>query len=394
MTLAGIGASLIVTAFVLSAGLCALARRVAPLVGLVDRPGGRKAHQRVTPLGGGVAIWLTVVIVLAIGAMVAPEAGRFLPEEPAGKHLDGLLSRQGELIGIMALATAIMVMGLIDDARALGPWVRLVIQIVLASVFVYNWGRVTLFLPDYPIVRGLTGVLTVIWIVGLTNAFNFLDNMDGLAASVGLIAALLFATAQVAAEGLFVPAVLLVLVGTLGGFLVHNAPPARLFMGDAGSNFLGFLLGALTVVGTFTRSGKTSPYNVLAPLLVMAVPLYDTCSVVLIRLREGRSPFQADRRHFSHRLVDRGLPPSRAVATIDLVTVSCGLGALLLHGANAPTAVIIVGQTICLLGVVAILEASGSSLTATNGRRGGAQNPIREPKNDEASTTNEPLVEG
>ena len=102
-------------------------------------------------------------------------------------------------------------------------------------------------------------------------------------------------------------------------------------MGDAGSNFLGFLLGTLTVVGTFTRPSEGfSPYGVLTPLLVMAVPLYDTTSVILIRIVEGRSPFEADRRHFSHRLVDRGLTPPLAVRTIYLVTLAGGLGALLL----------------------------------------------------------------
>ena len=154
--------------------------------------------------------------------------------------------------------------------------------------------------------------MTVLWVVGLTNSFNMLDNMDGLAASVGLIVALLFCGAQIAVGSLFVPAVMLVVAGALAGFLVHNHSPARLFMGDAGSNFLGFLLGALTVAGTFTRDDPShtfSPYGVLAPLLVMAVPLYDMTSVILIRLSEGRSPFLGDRRHFSHRLVARGLTP-------------------------------------------------------------------------------------
>ncbi len=216
----------------------------------------------------------------------------------------------------------------------------------------------------------------MLWIVGLTNAFNFLDNMDALSASVGLIASLLFVGAQVAVGSLFVPALLLVLSGALAGFLVHNRPPARLFMGDAGSNFLGFLLGTLTVTGTFTRQGF-SPFGVLAPLLVMAVPLYDTTSVILIRLREGRSPFQADRRHFSHRLVDRGLTPGRAVATIDLVTLAAGLGALLLHRLESLwEAAVVAGQTVCLLGVVAILEVSTSSRPEP---RSDAQAPIQAP---------------
>ena len=173
---------------------------------------------------------------------------------------------------------------------------------------------------------------------------------------------MLFAAAQVAVGSLFVPAVLLVLVGALAGFLVHNRYPARLFMGDAGSNFLGFLLGALTVAGTFYRYERAySPYGVLAPLLVMAVPLYDTTSVILIRLREGRSPFQGDRRHFSHRLVERGLTPPQAVRTIDLVTLAGGLGALLLHRLDAAGACVVVAQTLCLLGVVALLEVSANA---------------------------------
>ena len=229
--------------------------------------------------------------------------------------------------------------------------------------------HVTLFWPfTHPF---LGGTVTVLWIVGLTNAFNMLDNMDGLAASVGLIAALLFCGAQVAVGSLFAPAVLLVVVGALAGFLVHNLAPARLFMGDAGSNFLGFLLGALTVVGTFTRddAGSTfSRYGVLAPLLVMAVPLYDMTSVVLIRLREGRSPFVGDRRHFSHRLVARGLTPPQAVGTIDLVTLAGGLGALLLHRLDGAGASIVLAQTCCLLGVVAILELSASRTELGNGQ--------------------------
>jgi UDP-GlcNAc:undecaprenyl-phosphate GlcNAc-1-phosphate transferase len=195
----------------------------------------------------------------------------------------------------------------------------------------------------------------------MTNAFNMLDNMDGLAAGVALIAAVLFAAAQAAVGSLFVPAVLLVLAGALGGFLVHNRFPARLFMGDAGSNFIGFVLGALTIAGTYYRSRPPfSPYGVLAPLLVMAVPLYDMTSVVLIRIRAGRSPFLGDRSHFSHRLVERGLTPKQAVRTIDLVTLAGGLGALLLHRLNAVGACVILAQTLCLLGVVAHLEFSAA----------------------------------
>jgi UDP-GlcNAc:undecaprenyl-phosphate/decaprenyl-phosphate GlcNAc-1-phosphate transferase len=352
-------AGLVFLAFLVSLGLCDLIRRLAPGLGFVDRPGGHKGHRVPTPLGGGVAIWLTTVGILVAGVLVFTSDSSQFPESLA-KYAAGARSRAFELAEILFLSTVIMVMGLLDDIWTLKWQIRLGIQVLCAAVLASTGISVTLFgLFTNPLVGG---VVTVLWIVGLTNAFNMLDNMDGLAASVGLIASALFCGAQVPVGGLFVPAALLVVVGALAGFLVFNRSPARLFMGDAGSNFLGFLLGSLTVVGTYTRDESGSGYSrfgVLAPLLVMAVPLYDMTSVVLIRLREGRSPFVGDRRHFSHRLVARGLTSAHAVLTIDLVTLASGLGALLLHRLNALGATVVLAQSLCLIGVVAILELSG-----------------------------------
>jgi len=364
---AAVGLGLVAVSFALSAGFCALARLWAPRLGFLDRPGGHKGHGRPVPLGGGVAIWLTTVGVTLIGAILAVTAGRWLPPELA-RYADGVRQQSGELFGILGLASVIMVMGLVDDRRGLGWRLRLGVQFGLALVLAASGVRVTLFgLGPY-----FGGVVTVFWVVGLTNAFNFLDNMDGLAAGVGLMAALLFVGAQLAVGSLFVPGVLLALVGALGGFLVHNRFPAKLFMGDAGSNFLGFVLGAMTVAGTYYRYDRpVSRYSVLAPLLVMAVPLYDAVSVILIRVREGRSPFEGDRRHLSHRLVERGLTQRQAVRTIVLLTLAGGLGALLLHRLDAFGAAVVVAQTVCLLGLVAILEVS-----ATRPERGdGTANP-------------------
>ena len=349
--------SILLAAFGVSAFLCAVVRRLAPSLGLIDRPDARKTHKTPVPLGGGVAIWLTVGVLLAVGSVALRILPASLPRV-ASENAEGAAGRLGEVAILFGLSTAIMILGLLDDKYRLGPVLRLAIQTGLAVVFVLTGDRVTMFQSGGAGVKIAMSVVTVVWIVGLTNSFNFLDNMDGLAASVGLIACLLFATAQYLVGSLFVPALLLVLAGSLGGFLVHNRPPARLYMGDAGSNFLGFMLGTLTVAGTFTRA-EFSPYGVITPLLVMAVPLYDTISVIAIRLREGRSPFQADRCHLSHRLVDRGLTPKRAVATIDLITLTGGLGALLLSRLTSPwEAGVIVGQTLCLLGLVAALELS------------------------------------
>jgi len=344
------GLALFGCAAVASAVLGGLARRYAPALGLLDRPGGHKAHAAPVPLWGGVAIWLALLCTLALAAGLLP----FLPPSLA-QYAAGAYSQAGRLLLILGMATVILIMGFADDRYNLDWRIRLGIQLATAIVVVLGGVRITLFGPfTHPLLGGL---VTVFWIAGLTNSFNMLDNMDGLAAGVGLVVALLFSGAQIAVASLFAPAVLIVLAGGLAGFLVHNHAPARLYMGDAGSNFLGFLLGSLTVAGTFTRD-PFSPYSAFAPLLVMAVPLYDMTTVIVIRLLEGRSPFQGDRRHFSHRLVAHGLTPPQAVWTIILITLTSGMGALLLHRMDGWGACVLLAQTGFLLGVVAILEFS------------------------------------
>ena len=364
MTVLGFAAMLLGVSGLVGWAFAATAERVAPRFGLVDKPGGRKAHHAPTPLGGGVAIWATVTLILVAGAALVRFAPGLIPEFLI-PHLGGLHERAGSMMLILGLASAIMVMGLLDDRWGLSWWLRLGVQAALASVLVASGAQITLFWPFNSPWCGVP--LTIFWIVGLTNSFNFLDNMDGLAGGVGLIVSALFAATLYQVGGLFVPAVLLILMGGLGGFLVWNRYPARLFMGDAGSNFLGFLLGSLTVVGTFTHPEQgESRLAVLTPLLVMAVPLYDTVSVIAIRLREGRSPFQADRSHFSHRLVDRGLTPPTAVLTIYFVTLASGLGTLLLPSLRPLGAGIVLAQTLCILGVIALLEWSPDRLERRN----------------------------
>jgi UDP-GlcNAc:undecaprenyl-phosphate GlcNAc-1-phosphate transferase len=183
--------------------------------------------------------------------------------------------------------------------------------------------------------------------------------MDGLAAGVGLIAAVLFAATQSQAGSLFAPAVLLVLAGALGGFLLFNRYPARLFLGNCGSDSLGFLLGTMTVAGTYYRySEGDSPNSVLSPLLVMAVPLYESLVVVSIWLRERDQPLLRNHRQFSYRLQRVGVSPIRAVALILLVALGSGLGSLLLRKLDTSGTIILLGQVACLISVVALVESS------------------------------------
>jgi UDP-GlcNAc:undecaprenyl-phosphate GlcNAc-1-phosphate transferase len=352
--LTGLGLAFMTLAFALSAGLGVLAQRKEFRFGLVDFPGGPLRHRVPVSLAGGISVWFSFIVVIGLAALVLEQGRLFLPEAIV-RYVNGLWYRAGELAVILALATGVLVVGLVSDLAELGWRFRLAGQVVLAIALAV-WGpRVTLFWPlSIPLVGGL---VTVLWVVGLANAFNFLDNMDGLAAGVGIAASLLFAAAQVQVGSLFAPAVLLVLAGVLGGFLIHNRFPAQLFLGDSGSDFLGFLLGAMTVAGTYYRYGAgDSPYNVLSPLFVMAVPLYEAASVFLIWLGERHNPFTWNRHHFSYRLLESGLSPPQAVRAIVLVSVGSGLGALLLHRLDAIGAVVVSGQSICLIGVVALLE--------------------------------------
>jgi UDP-GlcNAc:undecaprenyl-phosphate GlcNAc-1-phosphate transferase len=225
----------------------------------------------------------------------------------------------------------------------------------------------------------VTGALSVIWIVGLTNTFNMLDNMDGLSAGVAAIAAAILSSVLLLVPQpvthqpqLFVGGFLLVVVGALLGFLWHNRPPARLFMGDAGSYLLGYLLAIATLTATFAGE-NVPPHAILAPLCVLAVPLYDTITVITIRLREGRSPFVGDKSHFSHRLVELGMTKGQAVLTIYLATATCGLGAFLLHEVDFLGACVVLLLVVCMLVLVGVLETAGRKLR--NGEDVGNHDP-------------------
>ena len=378
-------------------------RGLGPRWGLVDRPGHRKIHSTPMPTSGGLAIWLGIVLPLAVGQAALwgmaggsgfrdqgsdvrdasaqqaetrtlnPEHSDRRPEPPpaivsmrafAEKHLPGLLHQSGKLWELLAGGTVLMLLGFADDRRGLDWRLRLGVQTAVAIVLVSLGWRMSLFL-DWLNMPWITGTLSVIWIVGLVNSFNMLDNMDGLSAGVAAIAAAMLAAMTLLTPRpdnnqpqLFVAGFLLLIVGSLLGFLWHNRPPARLFMGDAGSYLVGYLLAMATLTATFA-GGNLPRHAVLGPLCVLAIPIYDTATVVLIRLRSGRSPFVGDKSHFSHRLVELGLSKPRAVLTIYLATATCGLGALLLRQVDHFGACVVLLMVACMLTLVGILETVG-----------------------------------
>jgi UDP-GlcNAc:undecaprenyl-phosphate/decaprenyl-phosphate GlcNAc-1-phosphate transferase len=343
-------------------------RRSAANWGLIDLPGQRKVHTTPTPRGGGLGIIagvlatftvVTLVVLLASNGNEALILGVRLPEIMA-RHLSGLRSQLPSLWVLLGCATVLGLLGLADDRGSVDWRLRLLVEFAVAA-FCVTWEqwRLTAFLP----VPFLADALSIIWIVALINSFNMLDNMDALSGGVAaicasILGAVMLLTPEGASAGpqLFVAGFLFVLVGGLLGFLWHNRPPARIFMGDCGAYFIGFCIAIATMLATFVGTGSPKPHSILAPVFVLAIPLYDLVSVILIRLRSGASPFEADKNHFSHRLVELGLSKSQAVLTIYLICLTCGFAALLLHRTDAVGAILLTALVACIMTIIAILE--------------------------------------
>lgn len=337
---------------------CLAATRIAPRIGFVDRPGGHKSHARVTPYGGGTAMLLAAAIPIAAGALLAQlgllEALAARWGETARAYAGGMQLRTGPALVLLVGAALLHALGVIDDLRPLGPWPKL-IAVALVGVLVAVLADVRLAAA---LGRPLSIALTVAWIIVIVNAVNFLDNMDGLAAGVVGICLLALVACGLLAGQVLVPALGCVFLGAVVGFWVLNFPPARLFMGDGGSLLLGYQLAVLSIQTTYYQSGEDQPpYTLAMPLVILAVPLYDFASVVLIRLLEGRNPMKGDQRHFSHRLVQRGLSRRLAVLAIYAATAVTALAATLLPGADLRRTLTVLALVALVLAIIAILES-------------------------------------
>jgi len=277
---------ILAVALMIAGSAVPLLRRLALRLALVDMPAARKDHASPVPLLGGVAIYAAVVVSL----LLYPSRSELV-----------------QLGGILVGATWISLWGLWDDQRPLPAMVKLASQLVAVAVLLASGVQVLL---DVPMEFNLA--ITALWVVGITNAFNLLDNMDGLAGGVGAVAAACF-TLMAATNGQFlVGALAVALLGACLGFLIHNFNPAKIFMGDSGSLFLGFLLAALGIKLRFPDNVATVTWMV--PVLVLGVAVFDTTLVVVSRLRRRTNPFTTPGRdHLSHRLVALGWTRREAV---------------------------------------------------------------------------------
>lgn len=294
------------SALMLAIGSTPVMRMVALRFGVIDQPAARKIHANPVPLLGGAAIYVAFIVVLL---------------------LFGDRRYIHEVVGIFIGATLVSLMGVVDDRWGLGSYVKLLGQLLAACILVYSGVQVSIW------GNWLDIVVTIGWVVGITNAMNLLDNMDGLSGGIAMIAAVFFTLLAALSDQYLVGALAAALAGACAGFLVYNWNPAHIFMGDTGSLFLGFLLAAVGIKLSFPSNSDTITWMI--PVLVLAVPVFDTTLVFISRLRRGKNPLTTPGKdHISHRLAFLTGSRREAVLLCYLLAGSVGLASIFITKAN------------------------------------------------------------
>ena len=302
-------------AFLICFGMTPPVKRFAELIGAVDQPSERRINKVPIPRMGGLAIFLGFVLTALL----------FVP-----------LSTQ--VTGILLGAVIIAVMGAVDDIVSLNPWIKLLGQIV-AAVVVIRCGVVfdavsnpnPLSEVAFIEIGWLSVPLTVLWIVACTNAVNLIDGLDGLAVGVSAISSLTMLVVSLIVSDPAVSLLLAALTGACLGFMPYNLNPAKIFMGDVGSQLLGFVLSTVSILGLFKMHAIIT---FVVPFLALALPLADTTFAFFRRILRGQSPFHPDRGHLHHRLLDMGLSQKQAVALMYGISALLGIAAVLMTWTN------------------------------------------------------------
>jgi UDP-GlcNAc:undecaprenyl-phosphate GlcNAc-1-phosphate transferase len=301
-----------------------LAIAIALRKGVLDKPGNHKSHSSPVPYLGGLAVVVSFSLSMLIPVMAISESS---------------VSR--EFVVVIGVALALALLGLFDDLRNLSSVLRLACEIA-AGVVLWNLDLGVQLVG----VSWVDAIITVFWVVGITNAFNLLDNMDGLSAGIAAIASFSF-FAIAASNGQYLVAGLsLALGGCAVGFLRHNFHPARVYMGDSGALFFGFLI---SFVGLKLQFNIPSDVSALVPIVVCSVAVLDTSLVTIARLRHGLSPFQGGRDHISHRMVRVGLPVPVAVTVLYVAAASVGVIAFVIARSDETAAWVLAGLVAVLL---------------------------------------------
>ncbi len=310
-------------AFLTTLAALPLWRKWCLRVRLVDDPGHRKIHDAPVALAGGLAVLTGVLLPLAAAAVFLKLGIVKIAFSSLLAH--GLEKRGIELMAISAGAVIITILGLLDDRYELSAPAKFAGQLLVAILVAVACKRITLFVHS----EVFSYAVTILWVLAVVNAFNFMDNMNGLCAGLGMIGALLFAVIAAANGEYLVATIAFLTCGALAGFLPWNFPDARAFLGDSGSHLVGYLLAVMAILPHFYTKQNPRLLAVLSPLLVLAIPLIDLAHVAVARTLNRKPFWIGDTNHFSHRLVRAGLTRTCAVLLIWLTALVLGMLAAL-----------------------------------------------------------------
>ncbi len=327
-------AAALVAALLISFIATPVVKSLAEKVGAVDVPkDGRRMHDHPIPRMGGLAIFLGFLLSTLV----------FVPLST---------SLRGMLLG----GVIIVVLGIIDDIHALPAMPKFIVQIIAALIAVLHGNVIevlsnpNIFSDNAYWVLGPWAIpFSVIWIVAITNAVNLIDGLDGLAVGVATISSLTMLVIAMLVSDSLVALMMAALAGSCIGFLPYNHNPAKIFMGDTGSTFLGFVLATVSIQGLFKF------YTIISfavPFLMLGLPLFDTCFAILRRLSKGQNPMSPDRSHVHHRLIDMGFNQKQAVAILYVISAILGLSAVVLTTSGALKAMVLL-CALCLAGLIA-----------------------------------------
>ena len=307
-----------IAAFFFSILMVPLVRKMCLKEGYYDLPGERKIHKKPIPRLGGIAIWLGTIFALIMVVLIQ---GAY----PFGNSISAIL------VG----GTIMFILGMVDDTYGLSAKFKFFVQIGAALITFLLGVQINYVFIPFADIHWYFGILslpiTILWVVGLSNAFNFIDGVDGLAGSLGSTCAITLGIIALCMQPPHDTCTLLcfILAGAIVGFLVFNYNPARIFMGDSGSLFMGFLLATLSIVGVM----KAITFTIFLPLFVLVVPIFDICFATTRRLLKGKSPFSPDAEHLHHKLLKVGFSHNKTVFTLLSATVAAGMIAAHIAGA-------------------------------------------------------------
>jgi UDP-GlcNAc:undecaprenyl-phosphate GlcNAc-1-phosphate transferase len=351
--------AVIISGYALSTLLVFPVRRLAIFYGILDFPGTRKCHDTPVPRIGGIAIFGAMTIVVW-GSLLGFRylnlgwiSSTFHQSILALSQYPLILKK---LLALFLGASIITLVGLVDDIRGVNfpPLAKMLTQVFAALILLPVGISMDLFEFSPP----LSMFLSVVWIVGISNSFNLLDNMNGLSSGIAIICSAVFLALVMLRGEFFIALLLSSLIGSTLGFFQFNIRKGSIFMGDTGSLLLGYMLGAISLMARYVDPSDASIFPVLAPVIILGLPLFDTLSVIVIRLREGRPIYVGDQMHLSHRLVRMGMSKRQAVFFNYLMAFTISINALLMINSRIVHSVIALFQVGALAAMVSILMST------------------------------------